>query len=347
MTDIGHRKSEHLDLCLDDIVESGASSGLPGWRLRYLALPELAMADVDLTTEIAGKTLTAPLIIGAMTGGTGKAGDVNKILAAAAQRCGVGFALGSGRIVLERPETAPSFQVRDVAPDVLLFANLGAVQFNYGVTGSDARRLVEVMGADALNLHLNPLQEAIQPEGDTDFRGLVAKMEAAIPDVGAPVFVKEVGAGIGPETARLLAGLPIAGVEAAGVGGTSWARVEALRHGDPRSRDVGLALGAFGVPTAESIQACRAALPHRTVIGSGGLRSAIDMATALALGADAVATARPFLLAAAEGVDAVVSAIDRFVHALGVIHFVCGARTPAELRGRVDPVVEAGRPEHG
>ncbi|MGB0591701.1 MAG: type 2 isopentenyl-diphosphate Delta-isomerase [Myxococcota bacterium] len=333
MTDIAQRKDEHLDICRDGPVESGKSGGLAAWRLAYQSLPEIALDDVDLRTEVAGKTLQAPLLIGAMTGGTADAGATNKVLAAAAEATGVGFALGSGRVVLERPETLASFDVRDVAPTALVFANLGAVQFNYGVTGTDAERLVQLLGADALNLHLNPLQEAIQPGGDTNFRALAAAMVAALPAISVPVFVKEVGAGIGPATAQRLAAMPLAGVETAGVGGTSWARVEALRHDSAHTRHSGLALGGFGVPTAESILACREAMPDRTVIASGGLRTAEDMATALALGADAVACALPFLKAASDGVEAVVALIERYIHTLRILHFVCGARTPSELRG--------------
>jgi isopentenyl-diphosphate Delta-isomerase len=338
MSDIAQRKDEHLDICRDGPVESTRISGLAGWRLEYRSLPEIALGDVDLSTEVAGKVLRAPLMIGAMTGGTGGAGALNKVLAAAAEATGIGFALGSGRVVLERPETAASFQVRDVAPTALVFANLGAVQFNYGVTGEDAARLVESLGADALNLHLNPLQEAIQPEGDTDFRNLAASMTQALSAIDVPVFVKEVGAGIGPATAKRLAAMPLAGVETAGVGGTSWARVEALRHDSMHTRHSGLALGGFGVPTAESILACREAMPERTIIASGGLRSAEDMATALALGADAVACALPFLKAASDGVDGVIALIERYIHTLRLLHFVCGARTPIELRGRAHRV---------
>lgn len=335
MSDIVDRKAEHLRLCLEDEVESGASGGLGGWRLAYRALPEIDLDEVDLSTTVFGKRLAAPLVIGAMTGGTDEAGRVNRILAEAAERAGVAFALGSGRVVLERPEVAPTFQVRDVAPTALLFANLGAVQLNRGLTGGDARQLVETLGADALYLHLNPLQEAIQPRGDTSFRGLLARMAEAIPEVGRPVLAKEVGAGIGPETAALLATLPLDGVETAGVGGTSWARVEALRAGDPQARAAGLALGGFGVPTAESLLACREAFPDRLVVASGGLRTAVEMATCLALGADLVASALPFLKAAAIGPDAVRDVLDHFVHTLRILCFVTGARTPAELRGRV------------
>lgn len=333
---IAARKDAHLRVCLEEAVEPGVSGGFERYRLAYRALPELRLDDVDLSTTLAGRRLRAPLVVGAMTGGTPEAGRLNRTLARAAQRVGVGFALGSGRVVLEHPETVDTFAVRDVAPDVLLFANLGAVQLNLGVTVGDAERLCELLDADALNVHLNPLQEAIQPEGDTDFSGLAARVGQLASALARPVFVKEVGAGIGPETAKLLAGLPIAGVETAGVGGTSWAKVEALRAGGDRQAELaGLALAGLGIPTAESVVACREAMPRRPVIASGGLRTAVEMATALALGADAVATALPLLKAAAHGEEVVVELLEHYVHTLRILCFVTGARTPAELRGRV------------
>ena len=337
MGDIATRKADHIRVCLEDQVESGISTGLEAYRLAYRALPGIALADVSLETQLAGKTLQAPLVIGAMTGGTSEAGQINRLLARCAQARGIGFALGSARIVLERPDALPSFRVRDVAPDVLLFANLGAVQLNYGVSPEAAAKLVDDLGADALNLHLNALQEAIQPGGDTDFTGLAQKIGEVASASPKPVFVKEVGAGIDAETAAELARLPIAGVETAGVGGTSWARVEALRSANLRAHGAGIALGGFGVPTAESVIACRAAFPRRVVIASGGLRTAVQMATALALGADAVACALPFLKAAQEGEEAVLAVIDHLVHTLRILCFVCGARSPRELRGRVGP----------
>jgi isopentenyl-diphosphate delta-isomerase len=337
MSDIKSRKSDHINICLDDPVESSESTQFGMWRLDYRALPEIALEDVDLSTSIAGKTLSAPLIIGAMTGGTAEAKEFNYRLASAAEAKGIGFALGSGRIAIEKPELLPTFSVREVAPTALVFANLGAVQFNYGVTGSEAAQLCHALGADALNLHLNPLQEAIQPNGDTNFRGLTERIGQAIADIDVPVFVKEVGAGIGKQSAELLASLPIAGVETAGVGGTSWSRVEAMRTGDHAAKATGMTLGGLGVPTAESIIHCRRAMPDRVVIASGGLRTALDMAKAIALGADAVACALPFLKAASEGDDALMRLIDEFIHTLRVAHFVCGARSPSELRGRVIP----------
>ena len=335
MDDIKSRKSDHINICLDDPVESGERTGFERWRLDYRALPEIALDDVDLSTTIAGKTLQAPLVIGAMTGGTDEAKEFNLRLASAAERHGVGFALGSGRIAIEKPELAPTFHVREVAPTALVFANLGAVQFNYGVTGEDATQLCRALEADVLNLHLNPLQEAIQPRGDTNFRDLAKRIEQACKSIPFPVFVKEVGAGIGRASAELLASLPIAGVETAGVGGTSWARVEAMRADSPAAKAAGLTLGGLGVPTAESIGHCRKAFPKRTVIASGGIRTALDMAKSIALGADAVACALPFLKAAAEGDTALDTLIHEYTHTLKIAHFACGARTPAELRGRI------------
>jgi len=335
MDDIKSRKSDHINICLDEPVESAELAGFDAWRMDYQALPEIGLDDVDLSTTIAGKTLRAPLIIGAMTGGTEEAKELNLRLAAAAESKGVGFALGSGRIAIEKPDLLSTFSVRKVAPTTLVFANLGAVQFNYGVTGEQANSLCRALEVDALNLHLNPLQEAIQPNGDTNFSGLAERIREECTKIDVPVFVKEVGAGIGQRSAQLLATLPIAGVETAGVGGTSWARVEALRAGGSAAKAAGFALGGLGVPTAESIMHCRQAFPDRQVIASGGIRTALQMAKSIALGADAVACALPFLKAASDSEEALGQLIDEFVHTLRVAHFVCGARTPVELRGRV------------
>ncbi len=336
MAGIVDRKNEHISICLEEDVESGRAPGLGRWRLDYRALPELSLDEVDLTTPLLGRALRAPLLIGAMTGGSEEAGRINRVLAEAAQRCAIGLAMGSGRVAIERPEAMASFQVRDLAPDALIFANLGAIQFNYGLEAEDANHLVREMGADAINLHLNPLQEAIQPGGDTDFSGLLERLTGVVAEIEAPVLFKEVGSGIGASTARDLAKLPVAGLETAGVGGTSWARVEALRQPEERAQFAGNALAGLGVPTSESIIACREALgEERIVIASGGIRTVEHMGTALALGANTVACARPFLEAAQGGVEEVVTLIEHYIHALRVLHFACGARTPMDLRGRV------------
>ncbi|MBX3272931.1 MAG: type 2 isopentenyl-diphosphate Delta-isomerase [Sandaracinaceae bacterium] len=335
MSDLERRKDHHLDIVLQEAVGSaGPAIGLGRYTLEYDALPELDLDDVDLSTVLFGKRLRAPIVIGAMTGGTDRAGEVNRRLARAAARVGVGMALGSQRAMIVRPELAPTFAVRDAAPDLpLLFGNVGAVQLNYGVGADAIGAALEAVGADALNLHLNPLQEAVQPEGDTRFAALAPKIAALAEHLDVPVLLKEVGGGIGARTAAKIAALPVAGVETAGVGGTSWAKVESFRapEGSPQA-EVGRRLAGFGVPTADSIRACRAALPDRVVVGSGGVRTGMDVAVALALGADVAALAAPILEAAMRSEDAAVHALETLVYEVRVICFCAGARTPRALR---------------
>jgi isopentenyl-diphosphate delta-isomerase len=334
---VADRKDAHLALCLGEEVELPAddASGFAALRFEHDALPELDLAAVRTDVELLGKSLAAPIVVGAMTGGTPRAGEVNRRLAAAAARCRVGFALGSQRRMLQDPTTRASYAVRDAAPDLpLLFGNLGAVQLNYGVGARELRRLVEDVGCDAFNFHLNPLQEAVQPEGDTRFAGLVPRLRAVIPELGVPVLVKEVGSGISETTARKLRELPIAGVETAGVGGTSWSKVESLRATDAVRRGVGELFARWGIPTAESVATCRRVLPDRVVIASGGIRNGIEIAKALALGADAAALALPFLRAADRSVEAVVEEIERITAELRTAMFLTGSATVADLRQR-------------
>ena len=331
---IGPRKEQHIDLCLLGDVGSGASTGLGAYSLEYDALPELDLDDVDLSVQILGKHLRAPILIGALTGGTARTGELNGRLARAAARVGAGMALGSQRAMIERPSCTPTFDVRRTAPDLrLLLGNIGAVQLNYGLSLDAIVRAVEAVRADGLVFHLNPLQEAIQPEGDTKFSGLQARLAAAIPSLPVPCLVKEVGHGISPKTAAKLAGLPIAGIETAGVGGTSWARVESRRSppGSP-SETAGRQLAGFGIPTAAAVRACRAAFGDRLVIASGGIRTGLDAAVALALGADAVALARPLLVAAADSEDAVVQELERIIAELKIVCFCTGAADLRALR---------------
>lgn len=333
--DIQRRKDRHVDIVLQqDVVGHGPAVGLGHFTLEYDALPEIDLADVDLSTTLFGKRLTAPIVIGAMTGGTDRTGQINRTLAIAAERVGVGMALGSQRPMLVDPALTPTFAVRDVAPNLpLLIGNLGAVQLNYGVKAEDVRRLVRDVGADAINLHLNALQEAIQPEGDTRFSGLSDAIRQLAPLVGVPLIVKEVGAGISARAALKLSQLPIAGVEVAGTGGTSWAAVESWRAGaDAKRQRTGQALAGFGVPTSASLRIARHHLSDKVVIASGGLRSGMDLAVALALGADAVALAKPLLEAAVQGVDETVAALEALIFELRVIAFCCGASDLAALQ---------------
>lgn len=331
------RKDSHLSLALEQRVEFGDhdATGFGALRFEHDAIPELDLDEVRTEVELLGRRLAAPIVVGAMTGGTPRAGEVNRRLAAAAARCGLAFALGSQRRMLEDPATRASYAVREAAPDLpLLFGNLGAVQLNYGVGLPELRRLIREVGADAFNFHLNPLQEAVQPEGQTRFAGLLGKLRAVAPELGVPVLVKEVGAGISEPTARKLSGLPIAGVETSGAGGTSWSRIESLRTADPVQRGVGLTFSRWGVPTAESVAICRRVLPDRVVIASGGLRSGIEIAKALALGADAAAAALPVLRAASRSAEEAVQALQQLVAELRTAMFLTGCRTVADLRRR-------------
>jgi isopentenyl-diphosphate delta-isomerase len=325
------RKRKHLEACLHgEVAFQKTTTGLERFRLRYQALSGLALSEVDLTTPFLGKTLKAPFLIGAMTGGEENGERINLALAEAAEALGVGMMLGSGRIVLERPEALRSFQVRKVAPKALLIANLGLAQLRrYG--REDLIRLVEMLEADALALHVNPLQEAVQ-RGDTDFRGLLARLKALLP-LPFPVLVKEVGHGLSREAALALKGLPLAAVDVAGAGGTSWARVEEwVRYGEVRHPE----LCEMGVPTAQAILEVREVLPEVPLIASGGVYTGTDAAKALALGADLVAVARPLLRPALMGAEAAAAWIADYLEELRTALFAVGARRPVEARGKVE-----------
>jgi isopentenyl-diphosphate delta-isomerase len=332
---VSSRKDHHLDVVLQrDVGSRGPAIGLGRYTLEYDALPEVDLDAVELGTTLLGRSLRAPLIVGAMTGGSERASTVNVRLARAAAKVGIGMALGSQRAMLLRPELGKTFAVRSEAPSLpLLFGNVGAVQLNYGVTRADLEAMVAAVSADALYFHLNPLQEAIQPEGDTRFAGLADRMRDIVRAMSVPCLVKEVGSGISERTANKLATLGLAGIEVAGVGGTSWAHVEAHRAA-PQSvhAEVGRRLAGFGVETADSLAIARRVFDRGAVIASGGIRTGMDVAVALALGADAVALAAPLLAPAHESDEAVVRALDTLLYELRVICFCTGARTLAELR---------------
>lgn len=340
---IGKRKRDHLEICLDgDTAASGRTNGLERYALIHDALPELDFDAIDLGTSFLGRDLALPLLISSMTGGTDAATAVNRVLATAAQRCGIAMAVGSQRAALEQEDIARSYRIREVAPDVLLFANLGAVQLNYGYGLEECLRAVEMIEADALFLHLNSLQEALQPEGDRDFGGLIARIGAVCRDLPCPVLLKTVGNGLSHRTAHKLVGLPLAGLEVSGAGGTSWARIEALRAGD----DPSLAVFAdWGESTAASILAARATLGQLPLIASGGIGDGVDAARALALGADLVGVARPFLQAAHRGEEDLVRAIGSFARQLRISTFYCGRARVRDL-DRSDLRPETG-PEGG
>lgn len=332
VTQIGSRKADHIRINLEEEVLSALSNGLEKYRFIHEALPEIDLKDVRTDLELFGRELRAPFLISSMTGGTEQASLINRRLAAAAQEFGIAMGVGSQRAALEHPELASTFQVRRYAPDVLLFANIGAVQLNYGYSVDDCRRAVEMIEADGLILHLNPLQEALQPEGDTRFGGLLNKIEAVCRALEVPVVVKEVGWGISERTARLLAEAGVAAIDVAGAGGTSWSQVEMYRAPTPLARELAAAFVNWGIPTAESIRYVREAAPQVLVFASGGIRDGIDAAKSIALGATLVGVARRFLKAAAESESAVFETAWLIIQQLRIAMFAVGAADLQALR---------------
>lgn len=325
VTQTSSRKSEHIRINLEENVNSALTTGLEDFHFSHWALPEIDLEEVDLRVKVFEHELNAPLLISAMTGGTEESLEINRRLATAAQETGVAIGVGSQRAAIEDASLEMTFRVRDVAPDVLLFANLGAVQLNYGYGVDECQRAVDMIEADALALHLNALQEAVQPEGDTRFAGLVDKIAAVCDQLSVPVIVKEVGWGISERSARLLAEAGVAAIDVAGAGGTSWTQVEMHRaKTDSQARLAGAFIG-WGIPTADSIQQVRTGSPRTTIFASGGLRSGVDIAKSIALGAKLGGMASPYLKAAAVSEELTVEIINEISRELQVCMFAAGA----------------------
>ncbi|MDT5162226.1 MAG: isopentenyl-diphosphate Delta-isomerase [Mycobacterium sp.] len=325
------RKRRHIDVCLSEAVDyQTVTTGLERYRLPYNALTQTNLGNVDLASDFLGARLRAPVLIGSMTGGAELSGTINRNLAVAAQQLGIGMMLGSQRIMLDNDSASTSFSVRDVAPDILLIGNIGLAQLDELMV-PDLVKALDHVGANALAVHTNPLQESMQHEGDTDFSGSVARLRDIARSIDYPVILKEVGHGIGAAAAAELVDCPIAAVDVAGAGGTSWARVEQyVRYGEIRYP----ALAEWGIPTAEAVLEVRHTLPDVSIVASGGIRTGMDAAKALAMGADAVAVARPLLAPAIESPAAVVDWLQRFIDELLVCLHGCGAANLAALRRR-------------
>jgi isopentenyl-diphosphate delta-isomerase len=317
------RKADHIRINVEeDVSFKKLTSGLENYFFMHQALPEIDLAAVDTTTQLFGKQLKTPLLISSMTGGTAEAYEINRTLATAAQEVGMAMGLGSMRAAIEDPSLVYTYDVREFAPDIPLFANLGAVQFNYGYGLSQCQRAVDMCQADALILHFNALQEAVQPEGDGDFSGLLKKIETICRDLPVPVIAKEVGWGFAEETARQLADVGIAAIDVAGAGGTSWSQVEMHRAPTARLARVAGAFIDWGIPTAVSIQYCHRAAPDMPIFASGGIRNGIDVAKCIALGATIVGFAGDFLRAAvSDGVSGVVETAGAITDELRVAMF--------------------------
>jgi isopentenyl-diphosphate Delta-isomerase len=343
MPDSSHlstRKGDHIRINLEEDVRSSITTGLEDFQFVHCALPEINLKDVDISTVLWGKKINTPLLISSMTGGTKNAGEINSILASAAQETGVALGVGSQRVGLEHPEFAATFNVRKAAPDILLFANLGAIQLNYSYTVDHCRRAVEMIEADALFLHLNALQEAIQPEGDTHFEGLLKKIEIVCKNLPVPVVVKEVGWGISGRDAGRLASAGVAAIDVAGAGGTSWSQVEMYRVGDPHLARVAGAFRGWGIPTAQSIQQVFKSAPGLPVFASGGLKNGIDIAKCLALGATLGGMASPFLKAASISLEETVKTIREIQSVIQISLFACGCKDIVTLQTQKDVLVK-------
>lgn len=344
MADIITRKDEHLD-----IVLSGAAAGTPGAtgldavRFEHVALPEIDMDAIDLSTAFLGHDLDAPLIISSMTGGVDRAAQINANLAEAAKTLNIALAVGSQRVALETGQMAGfDRSLRDKAGSAPILANFGAAQLKVWDGPDAARRAVDMIGADALIIHVNPLQEALQPGGDRDWTGLLGEIERIARIADVPIVVKEVGAGISGVLARKLVDAGVAAIDVAGSGGTSWAAVEGARIDDPVARAAAEPFADWGIPTAHAVVEARRLCPEATIIASGGIRHGLDAARAIRLGADMAGTAAGVLNAALTSAEAVITHFRGIIGALRVACFCTGSRNLAELRQA--RLIELGAP---
>lgn len=336
-TRVARRKLDHLRaIALDPEVERGGS-GFDQIRLTHRALPELDRDAVSGACSFLGKDLRFPLLISSMTGGPGEdITRINRTLAEAAEICGIAMGVGSQRVMFTDPEARPSFDLRGLAPNVPLMANLGAVQLNKGLTVDHCQQAIEVLGADGLYLHLNPLQEAVQPEGDRDFSNLTAKIADVAAALDVPVLLKEVGSGLSAVDVKAGIDAGIRHFDIAGRGGTSWSRIEYHRRAEAEDT-LGLVFQDWGLTTVESLVELRGIMSQRsdlTIIASGGIRNGVDMAKALILGADICGMAAPFLTAAQESVQAVVAQIKRTQHEFETAMFLLGCKDYVSLKGQ-------------
>jgi isopentenyl-diphosphate delta-isomerase len=326
------RKADHIRINLEQDVRSGLNTGLEAYRFVHQALPEIDLQEVSTQMVLFGRKLSAPFLISSMTGGTQQAWQLNQRLAGVAQAFGFAMGVGSQRAGLAQAEMEETFRVRKVAPDILLFANLGAIQLVRGFSVDECQKAVDMIGADGLILHLNPLQEALQPEGETNFRGLVKKISEVCRRMEAPVVVKEVGWGISEEAAKMLIEAGVAAIDVAGAGGTSWSQVEMYRIEDPYQAQVAAAFREWGVPTADSILAVRKVSQSLPVFASGGIKDGVEAAKCLALGADLCGLAGHFLRAAASSFEETWKTADMLVQQLRIAMFAAGIVSIEDLK---------------
>ncbi|GHA93807.1 type 2 isopentenyl-diphosphate Delta-isomerase [Modicisalibacter luteus] len=332
--DLVNRKNDHLDIVLDEQRALGpGQTGFARYQFVHCALPQLHLDDIDLSTQLLGKPLRAPLLISSMTGGAARAKAINHHLAEAAEALGIALAIGSQRVALQSGnDHGLTRDLRRLAPNIPLLGNIGAAQLIEREGTDWARRAVEMIGADALIVHLNPLQEAVQADGDRDWRGILEAIEYLAVALGVPIVIKEVGAGISASVARSLIDAGVAAIDVAGAGGTSWAAVEAERSSDDTSRKIAMAFAGWGIPTALALQSVRQALPDTPLIASGGIRDGVDAAKAIRLGANIVGQAAAVLHSATQSTQAVIDHFDIVIRQLRIACFCTGSADLKALR---------------
>jgi len=331
MLDI-ERKQDHIEINLTKNVKSNLESGFESIRFVHNALPEINYNNIDTTTTFLGKLLQAPILISSMTGGMPRAREINYRLAAAAQKAGIAMGLGSMRTLLAEPAVLDTFTVRHIAPDIVLLANIGAVQLNYGVTPKECRYLVDAVKADALILHLNVLQELTQPEGDKNWENLLPKIKEVVNYLSVPVIIKEVGYGLSKKTAEQLIDVGVKILDVAGGGGTSWSQVESYRATTSLQNRIASSFINWGIPTLDSLKMVREASANISVIASGGLKSGIDGAKAIRMGADIFGFAGQFLKAADISENSVAEEIQLIIEQLKITMLCTGSRTLKDLK---------------
>ena len=337
VTEISSRKDEHLRICLEEDVSSSVSNGFDELHLKLQSLPEIDFGTIDLSTEVFGKRLEAPLLISSMTGGSGKTKHFNQIFAQAANEFNIAMGVGSQRAALLHEGLSETFSIaRKEAPNALLFANLGVSDLNYGFGLAECQRAVDMLEADALFLHINALQECLQPEGNTDFSNLLSKIELISSRLSVPVIAKEVGCGIDPTTAKALIDVGVKGIDVAGLGGTSWAAVEMYRQTDPLRRELCESYRSWGLPTAKVLEGI-ADLPEDIYkISSGGLRNGLDLAKSIAIGANLGGFATKFIHAANEGYESLHNTIKIILEELKLALFLTGSSNLQTMNGKIE-----------
>lgn len=330
---INQRKTEHIRLCLTRDVEGvNKSTGLEGIDFIHNALPEINFHDIEINTSFLGKDLRTPFLVSSMTGGSELATIINQNLARAAEEKGWTMAIGSTRAMLESNAHKESFLIKEYAPNVPLIVNLGAVQLNYGYGAEEAQRIVDLTNADSIVLHLNSLQEVVQDGGDLNFENLLPKIEELCKVVNVPVGAKEVGFGIDGTVAEKLYNAGISYIDVAGAGGTSWSQVEKLRSKDPLRRAAAEAFNSWGIPTKDCIVSVRSKLPSVPLVSSGGMKTGVDAAKAITIGADIIGFARHLLKSATESTEKVLETMEQIEMELKMTMFGIGVKNLDDLK---------------